>query len=53
MKAWLLSGFGLANLQLGETRTPAPKEGEVLIKVAAVSLNFRDKEIVDGIRATA
>ena len=49
MKAWLLSGFGLKNLQLGETQTPIPKKGEVLIKVSAVSLNFRDKAIVDGI----
>ena len=49
MKAWLLHGFGLKNLQLGETRNPTPKAGEVLIKVAAVSLNFRDKAIVDGI----
>ena len=49
MKAWLLNGFGLDNLQLGEAPTPTPKQGEVLIKVSAVSLNFRDKAIVDGI----
>ncbi|MHC5727898.1 MAG: zinc-dependent alcohol dehydrogenase family protein, partial [Nostoc sp.] len=49
MKAWLLDNFGLDNLRLGEVPTPAPKENEVLIKVSAVSLNFRDKAIVDGI----
>jgi len=49
MKAWLLNDFGLNNLSLGETQTPMPKENEVLIKVSAVSLNFRDKAIVDGI----
>jgi NADPH:quinone reductase-like Zn-dependent oxidoreductase len=49
MKAWLLEDFGLDNLKLGETQTPTPKENEVLIKVSAVSLNFRDKAIVDGI----
>ena len=49
MKAWLLADFGLDNLKLGETQTPTPKENEVLIKVSAVSLNFRDKAIVDGI----
>jgi NADPH:quinone reductase-like Zn-dependent oxidoreductase len=49
MKAWLLNGFGLGNLQLGEAPTPAPKQGEVLIQVSAVSLNFRDRAIVDGI----
>jgi NADPH:quinone reductase-like Zn-dependent oxidoreductase len=49
MKAWLLNDFGLDNLQLGQVPTPSPKENEILIKVAAVSLNFRDKAIVDGI----
>lgn len=49
MKAWLLKDFGLDNLELGETPTPQPKAGELLVKVGAVSLNFRDKAIVDGI----
>ncbi|UPG93874.1 zinc-dependent alcohol dehydrogenase family protein [Luteibacter aegosomatissinici] len=49
MKAWLLNDFGLDNLQPGETPTPTPKPGELLVKVGAVSLNFRDKAIVDGI----
>jgi NADPH:quinone reductase-like Zn-dependent oxidoreductase len=49
MKAWLLDNFGLDNLRLGEAQTPTPKDNEVLIKVSAVSLNFRDKAIVDGI----
>ncbi|NPT38267.1 zinc-dependent alcohol dehydrogenase family protein [Paraburkholderia xenovorans] len=48
MKAWQLKGFGLDNLVLGETDTPRPKAGELLVKVGAVSLNFRDKAIVDG-----
>jgi len=51
MKAWLLKDFGLNNLQFGEVPTPKPKAGEMLIKVGAVSLNFRDKAIVDGIYA--
>lgn len=49
MKAWLLKDFGLENLELGEVPTPTPSSGELLIKVRAVSLNFRDKAIVDGI----
>jgi len=36
-------------LQLDEVPTPVPKQSEVLIRVSAVSLNFRDKAIVDGI----
>jgi NADPH:quinone reductase-like Zn-dependent oxidoreductase len=49
MKAWLLKDFGLDNLELGEVQTPVPKTGELLVKVGAVSLNFRDKAIVDGV----
>lgn len=48
MKAWLLNDFGLENLQLAEVETPTPGPGELLVKVGAVSLNFRDKAIVDG-----
>lgn len=48
MKAWLLEDFGLSNLNLKETATPVPQAGELLVKVSAVSLNFRDKAIVDG-----
>jgi NADPH:quinone reductase-like Zn-dependent oxidoreductase len=49
MKAWQLHEFGLDNLTLGNVATPEPKAHEILIKVGAVSLNFRDKAIVDGI----
>ena len=49
MKAWLLKDFGLNNLHLEEVPTPVPQPGELLVKVGAVSLNFRDKAIVDGI----
>ena len=48
MKAWLLKDFGLENLQLAEVETPTPGPGELLVKVGAVSLNFRDKAIVEG-----
>ena len=49
MKAWLLKDFGLNNLIRGEAPTPVPLPGELLVKVGAVSLNFRDKAIIDGI----
>src|SRR3546814_396198 len=48
MKAWLLKDFGLENLQLDDVPTPVPLAGELLVKVGAVSLNYRDKAIVDG-----
>jgi putative PIG3 family NAD(P)H quinone oxidoreductase len=43
MKAVLLDGFGgLEVLKVGEVDKPAPKAGEVLIKVAATSINRPD-----------
>lgn len=49
MKAWQLHAFGLENLSLDTVEIPTPDDNDVLIKVGAVSLNFRDKAIVDGI----
>jgi len=43
MKAVLLDGFGgLEVLKVGEVEKPNPKEGEVLIQVAATSINRPD-----------
>ena len=43
MKAVLLDGFGgIDVLKVGETDKPAPKEGEVLVKVVATSINRPD-----------
>jgi NADPH:quinone reductase-like Zn-dependent oxidoreductase len=49
MKAWQKQGTGLENLKKVELPIPTPKANEVLIKVKAVSLNYRDKAIIDGI----
>jgi len=49
MKAWQPKQFGLENLRLEDSATPKPQPHELLVKVGAVSLNFRDKAIVDGI----
>ncbi|GJD39262.1 MULTISPECIES: NAD(P)-dependent alcohol dehydrogenase [Methylobacterium] len=48
MKRWQLPSFGLKNLELGEAPVPTPTSNEVLIRVAAVSLNYRDKLVVEG-----
>jgi len=48
MKAWRLHHFGLDHLKQDEIQIPVPASGELLIRVAAVSLNFRDKAIIDG-----
>jgi NADPH:quinone reductase-like Zn-dependent oxidoreductase len=49
MKAWQLKDFGIENLVLEEVATPEPGPDEILVKVSAVSLNYRDKAIVAGL----
>jgi NADPH:quinone reductase-like Zn-dependent oxidoreductase len=50
MKAWELVKFGPEkNLRLVERPVPVPGPGEVLVRVHAVSLNYRDKVLVEGI----
>ena len=49
MRAWeIQGGFGLDKLTLVERPDPQPGPGQVLIRVRAVSLNFRDLLTVDG-----
>ena len=47
MKAWRIASFG--NLELADLRHPAPGPGQVLIKVKAVSLNYRDLLMLKGL----
>lgn len=49
MKVWELAGFGLEHLRLAECDVPEPANNEVLVEVSAVSLNARDKLLVDGV----
>jgi NADPH:quinone reductase-like Zn-dependent oxidoreductase len=48
MRLWQLPSFGLKNLELAEAPVPAPGNNELLIRVAAASLNYRDKLVVEG-----
>lgn len=48
MRTWQLDNIGKQNLTLNEVRRPEPGVGEVLIRTKAVSLNYRDKAIIDG-----
>ncbi|MGL4554729.1 MAG: zinc-dependent alcohol dehydrogenase family protein [Gemmataceae bacterium] len=49
MKAYeIRGGFGLEHLVPGERPTPKPGPGEVLLKMRAVSLNYRDLLVVKG-----
>lgn len=49
MRAWeIQGGFGLANLRLAERPDPRPGPAQVLVRVRAVSLNYRDLLTVEG-----
>ena len=48
MHVWQISNFGIDSLELVERVTPQPGPGEVLVKIRAVSLNYRDLMMVTG-----
>ncbi|MBO9558437.1 MAG: NAD(P)-dependent alcohol dehydrogenase [Caulobacter sp.] len=48
MKRWTLDGLGRDQLVLSEVEIPTPGPSEVLVKVAALSLNYRDKMVVES-----
>jgi NADPH:quinone reductase-like Zn-dependent oxidoreductase len=49
MKAWRVNeSFGIEHLSLNDLATPSPKAGEVLLKMSAASLNYRDLVTVAG-----
>jgi len=48
MKAWRIPSFGIENLELADIPTPQAGPGQVLIKIHAVSLNYRDLLVTLG-----
>lgn len=48
MRVWQIPSFGIDSLELVERPTPQPGPGEVVVKVHAVSLNYRDLMMVKG-----
>lgn len=44
LKQWVSTQDGLGSLTLEEVHIPKPGDDEVLVKINAVSLNFRDTE---------
>jgi len=48
MKAFTTRGDGIDALELIETETPRPDDGQVLVKMTAAALNFRDLLVVKG-----
>jgi NADPH:quinone reductase-like Zn-dependent oxidoreductase len=49
MRVWQIPSFGVDSLELVERPTPEPGPGEVLVKVRAVSFNYRDLLMVKGL----
>jgi len=48
MKSWQLEKMGRENLHLVETSKPTPGPNQILVRTTAVSLNYRDKAIIEG-----
>ena len=48
MKAYEIQQFGIDNLALVERDTPIPAANEVLLRIRAASLNYRDFMVVSG-----
>jgi NADPH:quinone reductase-like Zn-dependent oxidoreductase len=51
MKVYTTLGDGIAALKLEERRMPAPGRNEVLVKMTAAALNFRDLLLINGVRS--
>ena len=49
MKVWRIPSFGIDNLEVAMLPDPQPRRGEVLVKIRAVSLNYRDLLMVQGL----
>ncbi|MBV9759578.1 MAG: NAD(P)-dependent alcohol dehydrogenase [Acidobacteriaceae bacterium] len=49
MKSFEIQEFGIENLRIAERPVPRPAAGEVLVKMTAASLNYRDYMVVKGV----
>ena len=48
MKSWLLEKTGRENLNLVDISEPKPGPGQILVRTKAVSLNYRDKLVIEN-----
>jgi NADPH:quinone reductase-like Zn-dependent oxidoreductase len=49
MRVWQISSFGVDSLEFAERPTAQPGPGELLVRVCAISFNYRDLLMVKGI----
>jgi NADPH:quinone reductase-like Zn-dependent oxidoreductase len=49
MRVWQISAFGIDSLEFVERVTPTPGPGEVLVRIRAISFNYRDLLMVKGL----
>ncbi|MER8433401.1 zinc-dependent alcohol dehydrogenase family protein [Mesorhizobium caraganae] len=47
-RSWQMTGFGLSRLERVEGKVPEPGPRELLVRTKAVSLNYKDRMIIDG-----
>ncbi|WP_211166217.1 zinc-dependent alcohol dehydrogenase family protein [Mucilaginibacter robiniae] len=47
MRSWQMSAIGREQLHLNDVPVPQPPPGQVLVKVNAVALNYRDKMVIE------
>ena len=48
MKVYQIEKFGIENLRVSDVDLPTPAAGEVLVKLRAASLNYRDLMMING-----
>jgi NADPH:quinone reductase-like Zn-dependent oxidoreductase len=48
MRLWSMNALGRQSLRQSTAPVPTPGPGEILVKVAAVSLNYRDKLVIES-----
>lgn len=49
MTAWTTNGDGVENISPMRVAVPVPGPGEMLVKVTALSLNYRDLMVINGV----
>jgi NADPH:quinone reductase-like Zn-dependent oxidoreductase len=49
MHVWQIPSFGIDSLEFVERPTPEPGPGEVLVRIHAISFNYRDLLVVKGL----